>query len=646
MSGKPLRMLGIEIDLSGKKAKDDLADWNREVRQALGLADDYVDGVDDMAREMRDYAKRIGLTKEQLRELQETSKKNRDMGDFAKKYGLSMSEVQQKTKETKEAVGGLSDAMTALAAAGIGSKLMGEAGEMSKLAMKTEDLSVSLEIMLKDANLAKQTLMGFKEFADISPFEPGPVNEAGKAMLQYGIAAKDVMKHMKMVGDVSAGTDKDFAEMSKLYGKAFALKKADNEMLQQVPVLYGAIGRSIGKSEKQVFDMASKGEISFDILKQGFENLTSAGGLFFGTMDKRSMTTSGVLSTFSGNVDTVKISIGNMINEALRPLANVGNSVLGWLIKTPWAMNVVKGAVLALTPVAIIFFGSVLVNAIKTMGLLKIETLKFAASMVLAFLPVYAVIAIITALVLVFEDLWVWMNGGESLLGNWINKGGVLGNTIKVLTAPMRLLVWVVKDIWNAFNGGPSIIAGVFGKIKGFFSTIYEFFKQYGKYFVMAIFPISAIYFYWDQIAAFLKSIPDRVVSFFKSIPDRIKALLSGLKDILKDLLPDAVVNLLGKINVSSDSSPVEARAGGGDINAGDEYLVGERGPELFKSDRSGKIVPNHALSGGKRSASITIAPVFNISGASDPETIASLVMRKIEELIPVIEAELGLEVG
>ncbi|MEQ6351836.1 phage tail tape measure protein [Ralstonia pseudosolanacearum] len=56
------------------------------------------------------------------------------------------------------------------------------------------------------------------------------------------------------------------------------------------------------------------------------------------------------------------------------------------------------------------------------------------------------------------------------------------------------------------------------------------------------------------------------------------------------------------------------ARAGGGPVDAGGLYLVGEEGPELFKPSGSGSIVPNHALGGG---GDVTV----NVIGApSQPE--------------------------
>jgi hypothetical protein len=41
------------------------------------------------------------------------------------------------------------------------------------------------------------------------------------------------------------------------------------------------------------------------------------------------------------------------------------------------------------------------------------------------------------------------------------------------------------------------------------------------------------------------------------------------------------------------------AKAGGGDVRGGMDYLVGEKGPEIFSPNTSGTIIPNHALGGG-----------------------------------------------
>jgi hypothetical protein len=45
--------------------------------------------------------------------------------------------------------------------------------------------------------------------------------------------------------------------------------------------------------------------------------------------------------------------------------------------------------------------------------------------------------------------------------------------------------------------------------------------------------------------------------------------------------------------------NPIMPRANGGPVGAGQSYIVGERGPELFVPSRSGSIVPNDRLGGG-----------------------------------------------
>jgi hypothetical protein len=64
-------------------------------------------------------------------------------------------------------------------------------------------------------------------------------------------------------------------------------------------------------------------------------------------------------------------------------------------------------------------------------------------------------------------------------------------------------------------------------------------------------------------------------------------------------------------------------RALGGPVMGNTPYIVGERGPELFVPNSSGKIVPNNELGGGNN---ITI----HVNGAGDPMLVANEVMRRL----------------
>jgi hypothetical protein len=64
--------------------------------------------------------------------------------------------------------------------------------------------------------------------------------------------------------------------------------------------------------------------------------------------------------------------------------------------------------------------------------------------------------------------------------------------------------------------------------------------------------------------------------------------------------------------------SNIDGKASGGDVNAGQTYLIGEKGMELFRPRTSGTIIPNHALAGG----GVTIAPVYNIDARGHEDSI------------------------
>lgn len=84
-------------------------------------------------------------------------------------------------------------------------------------------------------------------------------------------------------------------------------------------------------------------------------------------------------------------------------------------------------------------------------------------------------------------------------------------------------------------------------------------------------------------------------------------------------------------------SSISGARADGGPVNAGGLYLVGERGPELFRPNGSGSITPNHALTGSGVVVNVIGAPsqpeVQQSTGA-DGKTQIDLIFKEVDRRI------------
>jgi len=111
------------------------------------------------------------------------------------------------------------------------------------------------------------------------------------------------------------------------------------------------------------------------------------------------------------------------------------------------------------------------------------------------------------------------------------------------------------------------------------------------------------------------KSLGTTIVDAFmqgKSAADAFKSALSALLQKLASRSLDKFLDAIFQPSMKGAPSLFEnfasglpvigslfsPRAGGGPVNSGSPYIVGERGPELFVPNMSGQVVPNYAMGG------------------------------------------------
>lgn len=101
------------------------------------------------------------------------------------------------------------------------------------------------------------------------------------------------------------------------------------------------------------------------------------------------------------------------------------------------------------------------------------------------------------------------------------------------------------------------------------------------------------------EVAKSFKDMADDTISALENMTSAIQG--GGFLNIFS-----AVLNMglqLGSIGafgskIQTNINSVQKRAWGGQVNAGQMYMVGERGPEMFVAGAHGSIVPNHRLGG------------------------------------------------
>lgn len=86
--------------------------------------------------------------------------------------------------------------------------------------------------------------------------------------------------------------------------------------------------------------------------------------------------------------------------------------------------------------------------------------------------------------------------------------------------------------------------------------------------------------------------------------------VVDSLRDRMIRMAAEKLFELIFNTLVNSQqpgSFPIPGRAGGGPVNAGQPYVVGEHRPELFVPSRSGKILPKVGGAGGGGGGDVTI---------------------------------------
>ncbi len=227
--------------------------------------------------------------------------------------------TESKVERVTSAFGGLKRMVAGLA---IGATLFIGARAAGQLGINMEQTRVSFATFLKDADKANQVIADLNEFSNVTPFDNDSVLRAGKSLLAFGTQADQLPDTLRKIGDISAGTGKNFNELATIYGKAKIAGTLYAEDINQlveagIPIM-GEFAKALGTTEDQVKKMASEGRLKFKDLETAFTNLTSEGGLFFDLMSKQSETAGGIISTFQGKMQLLGAGIGEAFNPVIK----------------------------------------------------------------------------------------------------------------------------------------------------------------------------------------------------------------------------------------------------------------------------------------------------------------------------------------
>lgn len=225
--------------------------------------------------------------------------------------------------------------------------ILGIGAASVKAAADMEIIATSFEVMLGDAEKAKNLLAEIDALSLETPFDPKDLADSAKTMLNFGVASKDVLNNLKMLGDV-AGADKVKMESLTLAFSQVASgqKLTGQDLLQFINAGFNplkVLADKTGVAYSKLKDDMSKGLISAADVSDAFKTATGPGGTFYKNMIKQSETLIGRWSTFAGFINKVRQIIGNWINPALKEMLRISSELLKEKV-IPWLDAAMKQA--------------------------------------------------------------------------------------------------------------------------------------------------------------------------------------------------------------------------------------------------------------------------------------------------------------
>ena len=257
----------------------------REVQAANQLAGTYSRLIGEAEKTNREKEKSIELERKHQQEVARTAAKVR--GDLAAAFAGANAEAGNMR-------GVLDDVKSLLLQGGIvyGAKQFFDS--VVKTGGEIAQQHIALRSILGDAAKADELFEQTQQLALRSPFKFGELNRDVKQLAAFGVEADDLYNTAKRLADIASGLGVSFERLGLAYGQVKARSWLDGKELRQfayaglpllarITELYNSEGKNNRKdyTERDVKEMISKRQVSFEDVQKVLWKMTDEGGQFY-----------------------------------------------------------------------------------------------------------------------------------------------------------------------------------------------------------------------------------------------------------------------------------------------------------------------------------------------------------------------------
>lgn len=332
---------------------------------------------------------------------------------------------------------------------------------------------------------------------------------------------------------------------------------------------YEAATTKVSDSQKKLTDLTDAHSQILDALTQRLKGQASAAANTFG----------GKVGVLKTQFKDVTAHIGQELIPILMRLMSTISSTVTWFEKHKTVAMVLAGVIGGVVVAAIVAYTASMVTA--------------AASTIAAAAPVLLVIGVLAALGVAAYEIYkhwgqIWGEIKRIAADFWHWLDGVWHNGIvQTVFLPIRIEIDLVKGAFQlAFDAIRTIVMGawtdVIQPVAGFISNVFN------NVVIPAVNTLGSVF---GSIFGGLQAVVQGAWNGIKLV---LNVIIGGINDLIGGF--DAATSWIpGVPNIPK----IKKLAAGGPASAGNPYLIGELGPELFVPNVSGSVIPNNRLQGG-----------------------------------------------
>lgn len=198
---------------------------------------------------------------------------------------------------------------------------------------------VALGSIIQDTERAADLFREIKSAALKSPFEIKDLVTYTKQLAAYRIETDKLFDVTMKLADVSAGLGVDMNRLILAYGQVRAAAVLRGQELRQfteagIPLVdmlaekFRQLGRE-GTTTADVFELISKRAVSFKMIEEIFDDMTSAGGVFYKMQEKQAETLKGQWMKLRDSISIMYDEMGNTgtVHDAMTELIKTANNL-------------------------------------------------------------------------------------------------------------------------------------------------------------------------------------------------------------------------------------------------------------------------------------------------------------------------------